>query len=492
MKNIVAYLFALFIVSSFATQAQWIQLGQNINGEIAGDRSGRSVSLSSNGSVVAIGSPYNDGAGHVRIYQNINGTWTQIGNDINGEAVGDKSGNSVSLSSNGSVVAIGAPYNDGAGNDAGHVRIYQNLNGTWTQIGNDIDGETAGDKSGTSVSLSSNGTVIAIGAPYNNEAGNYAGHVRIYQDINGTWTQIGNDINGTDRDDSGYSVSLSSDGSIVAIGAPSANYDSGLIRIYQNIDESWVQVGQDIDGVNWGLMGVSISLSSEGSVVATGVPFSLVNGRWSGLARVFQNINGTWIKIGQDILAGMTGNLAGVSVSLSSDGSILAIGAPSNSSTVPSDDMGFAKIYQNLGGTWTQIGQRIESEILYDGDGYAVSLSSDGSIVAVGAPFNDANGSNSGCVRVYKNDSLVGIPEISKSEIHIYPNPTKGIINLKFSNDNSVQVFIYDIAGRIIYNNQLLMHNNQLQIDLSSFKNGIYIIKIQSDNNLYTTRIVKE
>ena len=56
--------------------------------------------------------------GYVRIYKNVNNTWTQIGSDINGEATGDESGFSVSLSSDGSVVAIGAPYNDENGNDS--------------------------------------------------------------------------------------------------------------------------------------------------------------------------------------------------------------------------------------------------------------------------------------------------------------------------------------------------------------------------------------
>lgn len=52
----------------------------------------------------------------------------------------------------------------------------------WTRVGNDIDGEAAGDESGTSVSLSSDGTRVAIGAPRNDDAGNAAGHVRVYDD----------------------------------------------------------------------------------------------------------------------------------------------------------------------------------------------------------------------------------------------------------------------------------------------------------------------
>src|SRR5690606_20058757 len=106
-------------------------------------------------------------SGHVRVYENISGVWTQIGQDIDGEAAGDISGFSVALSSDGSIVAIGARFNSGNGVNSGHVRIYENVLGIWTQIGNDIDGEATGDMSGSSVSLSSDGTIVAIGAPYN-------------------------------------------------------------------------------------------------------------------------------------------------------------------------------------------------------------------------------------------------------------------------------------------------------------------------------------
>src|SRR5690606_19433104 len=90
-----------------------------------------SVSLSGDGHIVAIGSPEGDGftnsseSGYVRVYENISGVWTQIGLDIFGEAINDKSGISVALSSDGNTVAIGANLNDGGGTDSGHVRVYQ-------------------------------------------------------------------------------------------------------------------------------------------------------------------------------------------------------------------------------------------------------------------------------------------------------------------------------------------------------------------------------
>ena len=82
----------------------------------------------------------------VLCYENTGGSWSQIGQDIDGEAADDYSGHSVSLSSDGNTVAIGAPYNDGNGSNSGHVRIYENTGGSWSQIGQDIDGEAASDK----------------------------------------------------------------------------------------------------------------------------------------------------------------------------------------------------------------------------------------------------------------------------------------------------------------------------------------------------------
>ncbi len=123
----------------------------------------------------------------------------QLGADIDGEAAFDRSGWSASLSSDGSRVAIGAYLNDGAGNNAGRVRIYDFDGASWTQLGADIDGEAADDHSGFSVSLSSDGSRVAIGAPENDGAGNNAGHVRVYDFDGASWTQLGADIDGEQR-----------------------------------------------------------------------------------------------------------------------------------------------------------------------------------------------------------------------------------------------------------------------------------------------------
>jgi hypothetical protein len=129
MPRVVAgfVLLTVFVAHSVAAQ-DYEQLGLDIDVADAVD-SGGSVSLSSDGSVLAIGGPGSDGtgtyAGRVRVFEWDGAAWVQRGGDIDGEAADDWSGSSVSLSSDGSILAIGAFGNDGTGTDAGHVRVYK-------------------------------------------------------------------------------------------------------------------------------------------------------------------------------------------------------------------------------------------------------------------------------------------------------------------------------------------------------------------------------
>jgi hypothetical protein len=80
------------------------------------------------------------------------------------------------LSTDGSRIAVGAP-----GNNGWHVRIYEYNGSNWIKIGSDINAETAYDGLGTSVSLSTEGRRVVIGAPYYSDGNRTnSGHARIY------------------------------------------------------------------------------------------------------------------------------------------------------------------------------------------------------------------------------------------------------------------------------------------------------------------------
>ena len=398
--------------------ALWEKLGQDINGK-TGDLSGASVSLSSDGTIVAIGADYNSdnglNSGTCRVYQlgltgGIGTTgWIQLGTDINGET-GDNSGYTVSLSSDGTVVAVGAPSNNANGHGAGTCRVHQLVTTggitRWIQLGTDIQG-VSGDGSGYSVSLSSNGTRVAIGSPNNS---NGVGTCRVYQLGTNDWVQIGQNINGQNGGDAGYSVSLSSEGTIVAVGAPFNSGNSptytgaGECRVFQlgvtGGTTGWVQLGANIFGeTGRDNLGGSVSLSGNGKIIAFGCPNN-------SKCIVYQlgTTGGTtgWIPLGKDI-EGETGGKFGSSVSLSKDGTTLAVGAYLNDAN--GTDSGQSYVYKLglTGGTtgWIQIGQDIDGKTGGSQSGYSVSLSDNGSIVAIGALRNSDVGSSSGQTRVY-------------------------------------------------------------------------------------------
>ena len=68
------------------------------------------------------------------------------------------------ISANGTIVAIGAIENDDGGSRSGHVRVYENIGGIWIQIGQDIAGEAVDDRSGWSLAISADGGIVAIGS----------------------------------------------------------------------------------------------------------------------------------------------------------------------------------------------------------------------------------------------------------------------------------------------------------------------------------------
>ena len=468
------------------------QIGTDIDGEGISDLSGYSISISSDGSIVAIGAVSNDGnganSGHVRVYQNVSETWSQLGNDINGEAADDGSGHSVSLSSDGSIVAIGAILNDGNGTSSGHVRVYHNVAGTWSQIGSDINGESAFDWSGVSVCLSADGGIVAIGAYNNDGNGLDSGHVRVYQNIAGTWSQIGNDINGEAAyDESGWSVSLSADGNIVAIGAKyndGNGTSSGHVRVYQNLASTWTQIGTDINGESPGdLSGCTVSLSADGSIVAIGAYYNDGNGTDSGHVRVYKNIVGTWSQIGNDINGEAAYDQSGWSVSLSADGNILAIGAIRNDGN--GSDSGHVRVFQNIAGTWSQIGNDINGEAADDASGYSVSLSSNGSTIGIGAIYNSANGTNSGHVRVYDLTTILASDSFIQSNFSIYPNPSNGILNIALENNlQIVKVNFYNQLG------QLAKTATTSTISTLELAKGTYFVEVITNQGKATKKII--
>lgn len=264
----------------------WAQVGADINGVATSRGAGYSVAVSGDGSRVAVGAPgVNTNAGELRVYQLSGGVWSQMGSSVPN---GDEFATAISMSSDGSRIAVTAPYANVNGSASGTTRVYA-WNGTnWNRLGLEIHGEAAGDESGISVSLSGDGATLAIGAPYNDGGGLNVGHVRVYR-FNGTgWARLGADIDGTisasngnQGDQLGTSVSLSSNGTRLIAGGPL----NSVARIYSLVGTTWTLTGTQLGGDR--RTGQSVAMSADGRTAATGASYGDVNGLASGQVRAY-------------------------------------------------------------------------------------------------------------------------------------------------------------------------------------------------------------
>eukprot|EP00980_Cylindrotheca_fusiformis_P017755 scaffold5599_cov127-Cylindrotheca_fusiformis.AAC.2 len=375
--------------------ATWTQVGSNIDGSAAGDRL-LSASLSGDGTFVAVGSRLNDGggidAGNVRVFQDPFGDPTDLVGSVLEGSAGDGFGRAVALSLDGSILAVGAPD---ASNATGYVRVYGLVGGTWTQLGADLPGPATESLYGFSVSLSGDGSAVAIGASDTAEGD---GLVDVF-DFDGTnWIRRGASFTGGFDDQLGFSVALSEDGSTVAMGARAERY----VRVYTHDGTDWSLVGSEIGSPSSNQFGFSVDIACTGTVVAIGAPGGGTNN--TGQASVYEFSGGDWV-LRETIDGEAVGDLSGYAVSLSSSGSVLAIGARKNDGAGSlGAERGHTRVYEYDGTTYNQFGQDIDG--VGDGDffGVFVSLSKSGSTVAIAATDNDDSGANAGQVRVFEVD----------------------------------------------------------------------------------------
>ena len=165
---------------------------------------------------------------------------------------------------------------------------------------------------------------------------------------------------------------------------------------------TFAKLGSDIDGeASNDQSGNAVAFSSDGTTVAICAPNNDGSGTEAGQVRVYKNNAGNWTQIGADMDGEAAGDNFGYFVSISSDGTTVAIGAPHNDGS--GTDAGQVRVYKNNAGTLTQIGADFDGEAADDYSGNSVSISSDGTKVAIGAPRNDGSGPNAGQVRVYLN-----------------------------------------------------------------------------------------
>jgi len=390
-----------------------------------GDKFGSSVVLSGDGATLAVGAHLEDNdpggkgngnveedSGAVYVFRLTDETWSQQAYIKAPDARAyDRFGFSVALSEDGATLAVGAPRESSDASDSGAAYVFTWADEAWKEQA-PIKASNAGedDEFGSSVALSGDGTTLAVGAPgedggINGDEREDSGAVYMFTQASKTWKEQGyiKPSNTEEEDHFGASVSLSGEGGTLAVGAPlddgNVEKDSGAVYVFGRTDGVWVEKAyvKSSNVRKEANFGECVALSGDGSTLAVGAPLEEIDnsGTQAGAVYMFKVADEMWEE--KDYVTatnpGPDDNF-GTSVALSEDGTILAVGAPREASSTPSDegddsyhDAGAVYVYTSADGGWKQQAY-VKSPVISTGMlfGAGVSLSKGGDGLACGAP----------------------------------------------------------------------------------------------------------
>ncbi len=470
---------------------QYVQLGSSISGLGAADDFGYSSSINDSGNVMISGSySYDNFSGYAQVFDWNGISWIQRGEDI----VADPEqwlAYEVSIDGSGNRVAVSAinGVNSASGFLSGLVRIYDWDGSNWIQIGETIEGEggaLGSDWFGAALSFNQDGNILAIGARNSNLNGGKSGMVRVFRWTGQDWVQLGDDLFGEETfDELGVDLSLNEAGNVLAIGAI-GNGNSGFgtnfnghVQVYEWDTNNWFKRGAELTGEESGdEFGHSVSLNGSGDILAVGAPgYDVVSGNLENTAYVYEWDGTDYIQRGSTLTGDEDADIFGWTISLNSEGNLLAIGG------APFLSPGHVWMYE-----WDEINysqtQKLSGEASNDFFGSDVQFNALGDRISISAWGKD----DIGHVYVFENTSLVSVMEQESSNVKCYPNPTLEFVNIN-ATKNITSLKIYEISGKEVF--QKNCNQSSIRLDLRYLNHGIYLLELNHENQTQVIKLLK-
>jgi len=452
-------------VSSFTvsnTPHPYIQQGAKFTNSSASAQQGQSVAVSADGNTAIIGGPGdNSNTGAAWIYVRTGTAWSQQAKLVGSGAVGAaRQGISVAISADGNTAVVGGSSDNSSD---GAVWVFARTGTDWAQQGNKLVGAggTSGAQQGTAVAISSDGNKIASGAIADNL---FVGAVWVFERNGSTWAQSGEKLtpsDGIEKPRLGVSVSLSADGSRLLAGGYLDNVRQGAAWIFDDTGCGMTQSGTKLVGTGGNVsawQGYSVSLSADGNTAMVG---GCNDNNLAGAAWIFTNNGSSWTQQVRLMGGGATGSARqGSAVALSADGNT----AISAGFTDDSGKGAFWVYKKAVGGTWVQQDAKVRGTNASGASrqGTSVAVSSNGHTALVGGPVD---ASNAGAFWVFIPGTLLqsddsGNRQTPEEEMAAggfsleqnIPNPTAGatVIPFNLPEDCVAEWEITDVSGRVI------------------------------------------
>lgn len=366
---------------------------------------------------------------------------------------GDFYGSSLSLSKDGTTLAVGAPWEDSAATgvngdqtdnsalSAGAIYVFEKSGNSWIQQAYLKASNTQRDyEFGSSVALSRDGNTLVVGSPHENGcstgvngnqtdtscAGGASGAAYIFTRAGSVWSQQAyiKASNTYSQNQFGSTVSISDNGNTLAVSSPfedggssgvngnqsSGSIDTGAVYVFTRTGSTWSQQAyiKASNPDNYDLFGNMIDLSGDGNTLAVGAnnedsSAAGINGDQannsapdSGAVYIFTRNGTIWSQL--TYIKASNTNMQdgfGFSLALNSDGNTLAVSAPyedSRATGVNGDqadnsmsNTGAVYLFNRSGSIWSQQAYIKEAYIGIDDFGISLDLTDDGNLLAIGA-----------------------------------------------------------------------------------------------------------
>jgi hypothetical protein len=360
--------------------------------------------------VVVVGAPKHTQpglgqAGAVYVSRRVGSSWSTTSLPLpTGLATGDRFGHAVAINEAGTVIAVGAPFNDTLAFDGGLLMIYEwdAPTQSW-KVAAEWPGVFVSGLYGAAVDAHSD--LIVVGEP----AGAFGnGAVNIYRRTGPlTWVSDGFFSGFNFLDGFGWAVALTF--SRLAIGSPfedSGANDAGVIRFYEHDGNGWVLRDGYLSSGAEAHFGASVDMDGDHAVV--GEPEADIGGATdAGAVHFFRWVGSTVTQTGA-IATGGTGQRMGFAVAI--HGFTAAVGVPWSPGAFGKplgDGAGLAQVYHWDGTDWAAPSlELVTAKDVTDFDHYGSALALYDRWIAVGAPFSDDLGADSGVV--YVRDMNIG------------------------------------------------------------------------------------
>jgi hypothetical protein len=100
-----------------------------------------------------------------------------------------------------------------------------------------------------------------------------------------------------------------------------------------------------------------------------------------------------------------------------------------------------------------------------------------------------SNSAEQGTFTLRLSDDSLGNSSFDNANFSYYPNPVKNTLNLSYNQEIS-NVEVFNLLGQKVSSN--VINANAAQIDMSNLSKGAYMVKVTSNNQLKTIKVIKE